>query len=90
MSKENKQEFHSIFPMIVKYLMESVKEMNFTEMMKLYPQMLEYILLGDKQRRGISLVLSSKLLEDSKKLTKQNIRLVNILGWSTEFVRSIC
>lgn len=67
--------------------MESIKEMNIPEMTKWYPRMFEYNLLGGKQKGGHTVVMSYKLLEDPKKLTKENIYLANILGWCVEMVR---
>lgn len=85
-NKEDKQIFNSFYPVVVQNFLESAKEMNVPELKQWYPRMLEHNLLGGKRRRGLTVVISYKFLEDSKNLSEENIRLANILGWCVELV----
>lgn len=46
----------------------------------------EYNVPHSKKTRGLGTVLSYKQIEHPDKLTPDNIRLANILGWCTEMV----
>lgn len=85
-SKEESREFMAIFPDIVRDLTDAGRHTDIPEITRWYSKLLQYNVPCGKKNRGLATVLSYKLLEDRAKLTPENLRLANILGWCVEMV----
>lgn len=87
-SKEESREFMAIFPDIVRDLTDAGRHTDIPEITRWYSKLLQYNVPCGKKNRGLATVFSYKLLEDRAKLTPENIRLANILGWCVEMLQA--
>lgn len=86
-SPEENEEFNKIFPDLVKELTDKDRHTDVRDIINWYTRILEYNVPHSKKRRGLGTVLSYKILEDPQRLTQENIKLANIIGWCAEMVR---
>ncbi|KAF7274745.1 farnesyl pyrophosphate synthase isoform X2 [Rhynchophorus ferrugineus] len=87
-SKEQSREFMSIFPDIVRELTEAGRSQELPEVMRKFARVLQYNVPTGKKNRGLLTVMAYKLLEDPDKLTPENLRLAQVLGWCVEFLEA--
>jgi len=87
-SQEDANEFMSYFPLIVEDLTKNQRLHEIEEITKRFSFCLESTVPNGKRVRGLTTVIAYKLLENPENLTKENIRLANILGWCTELVEA--
>lgn len=85
-SKEESREFMAVFPDIVRDLTDAGRHTDIPEITKWYAKVLQYNVPCGKKNRGLATIMSYKLLETPERLTPENIRLANILGWCVEMV----
>nr|ALL35408.1 isopentenyl diphosphate synthase [Psylliodes chrysocephala] len=85
-SQEDTQEFMSYFPLIVKDLTSEHFVEDMEECRKRFSLCLQKTVPNGKRVRGLTTVIAYKLLEKPEYLTSENVKLANILGWSTELV----
>lgn len=76
----------AVFPDIVRDLTDAGRHIDIPEVTKRYVKVLQYNVPNGKKNRGLAVVASYKLLEDPDKLTPENLRLANVLGWCVEMV----
>ncbi|KAL1500777.1 hypothetical protein ABEB36_006222 [Hypothenemus hampei] len=87
-SKEQSREFMALFPDLVRELTEVGRNQELPEVMKRFAKVLQYNTPNGKKNRGLILVSSYKMLEDPDKLTQENLKLANILGWCVEMMQT--
>ncbi|KAK5647754.1 hypothetical protein RI129_002646 [Pyrocoelia pectoralis] len=87
-TKEEIKEFMSVFP----DLLRDIRDHNMFEDLHYVKdritKCLEYNVPLGKKSRGLITLSSYKLLESPEKLTSENIRLAQILGWCVELLHS--
>lgn len=76
----------SIFPDIVRDLTEAGRHLDIPEVIKHYAKVLQYNVPNGKKSRGLAVVAAYKYFEKPEKLTPENVRLANIMGWCVEMV----
>nr|CAI5863584.1 unnamed protein product [Callosobruchus analis] len=87
-SKEESREFMAVFPDIVRDLTDAGRHTDIPEVTKRFAKVLQYNVPNGKKVRGLSTVISYKILEKPENLTPENIRLANVLGWCVEMLQS--
>nr|CAI5863586.1 unnamed protein product [Callosobruchus analis] len=87
-SKEESREFMAVFPDIVRDLTDAGRHTDIPEVTKRFAKVLQYNVPNGKKVRGLSTVISYKILEKPENLTPENIRLANVLGWCVEMLKS--
>ncbi|KAK9884172.1 hypothetical protein WA026_005128 [Henosepilachna vigintioctopunctata] len=85
-SKEESREFMAIFPDIVRELTDAGRHTDIPEINKRYVKLLQYNVPTGKKSRGLAVVGAYKMFERPERLTTENIRLANILGWCVEML----
>ncbi|KAJ8980675.1 hypothetical protein NQ317_013287 [Molorchus minor] len=58
------------------------------EIRERWNRLLPYTLLNGKKVRGLTTIMTYKMMEKSDNLTRENIKRVNILGWCIEMMQS--
>nr|CAH7744747.1 unnamed protein product [Callosobruchus chinensis] len=84
--QNNIREFMAVFPDIVRDLTDAGRHTDIPEVTKRFAKVLQYNVPNGKKVRGLSTVISYKILEKPENLTPENIRLANVLGWCVEMV----
>ncbi|KAK7071620.1 hypothetical protein SK128_027480 [Halocaridina rubra] len=87
-SEDEKREFMSIFPDLVRDLTEIGSETDVPEAQKWYSKVLQYNAVGGKMNRGLAVGLSFKLLAPPEMVTRENMEKAHILGWCIEMLQS--
>ncbi|CAH1956275.1 unnamed protein product [Acanthoscelides obtectus] len=87
-SKEESREFMAVFPDIVRDLTDAGRHTDIPEVTKRFAKVLQFNVPNGKKIRGLSTVISYKILEKPENLTPENIRLANVLGWCVEMLKS--
>jgi farnesyl diphosphate synthase len=88
-SKEEKREFMSVFPDIVRELSEHAKKYDSKVAAKWYAKALQYNVPLGKKSRGLATAMAYRMLASQSQLTPENLRLVYYLGWCIEMVSEI-
>lgn len=86
-TKEESREFMAVFPDIVRDLTDAGRHTDIPEITKWYSKVLQYNVPNGKKNRGLATIMAYKLLEDPQRLTPENIRLAQIMGWCVEMVK---
>ncbi|XP_075215680.1 farnesyl pyrophosphate synthase-like [Lycorma delicatula] len=86
-SKDEKRDFMAVFPDIVRDLTDAGRHLDIPDVTKWYAKVLQYNVPGGKKNRGLSLVLAYRMLTPPDKLSAENIRLSQILGWCVEMLQ---
>lgn len=76
----------AVFPDLVRDLTDAGRHTDIHEINKRYAKLLQYNVPSGKKSRGLAVVGAYKMFEHPDKLTPENIRLANILGWCVEMV----
>lgn len=76
----------AVFPDIVRELTDAGRHTDIPEVTKRFVKVLQYNVPNGKKNRGLAVVSAYKMLEDPDRLTPENIRLANVLGWCVEMV----
>lgn len=79
----------AVFPDIVRDLTDAGRHTDIPEVTKRFVKILQYNVPNGKKNRGLAVVAAYKMLEDADKLTPENLRLANVLGWCVEMVSNI-
>lgn len=87
-SEDEKRDFMTLLPDIVRDLTEIDSNSDIPEAQKWYAKVLQYNLVGGKMNRGLAVSLSFKLLASPDQITRENIRRAHILGWCIELLQS--
>ncbi|KAL3286354.1 hypothetical protein HHI36_000862 [Cryptolaemus montrouzieri] len=85
-SKEESREFMAVFPDIVRDLSDAGRHTDIPEINKRFAKLLQYNVPTGKKSRGLAVVGAYKIFEHPDRLTPENIRLANILGWCVEML----
>ncbi|KAK4885119.1 hypothetical protein RN001_001390 [Aquatica leii] len=85
-SKEESRDFMAVFPDLVRDLTDVPEYVDIPEVTKRFAKVLQYNVPCGKKTRGLTTVATYKLIEDPSKLSDQNIRLAQILGWCVEML----
>lgn len=85
-SKEESRDFMAVFPDIVRDLTDAGRHTDIPEVTKTFVKILQFNVPNGKKNRGLAVVAAYKMLEDAEKLTRENMRLANVLGWCVEMV----
>lgn len=86
---EDKREFMSVFPDVVRDLTDKVKEFDQVDASVWLEKALHYNVPRGKKNRGLATVLAYKTLCESSKLNSNNIKLANYLGWCVEILQAM-
>lgn len=85
-SKEESRDFMAVFPDLVRDLTDAGRHTDIPEVTKTFVKILQYNVPNGKKSRGLAVVAAYKMLEEAEKLTPENMRLANVLGWCVEMV----
>ncbi|XP_044745337.1 uncharacterized protein LOC123307184 [Coccinella septempunctata] len=88
-SKEESREFMAVFPDLVRDLTDAGRHTDIKEINKRYAKLLQYNVPSGKKSRGLAVVGAYKMFEHPDRLTPENIRLANILGWCVEMLSAM-
>lgn len=88
--KRNIEEFDAIFPLVVDSLINDndVQDKNIKDVFIRFKKILETNVPNGKKNRGLTVVISYKLLANPKDLIEENIKLAHILGWCIEIMQA--
>ncbi|CAG0881868.1 unnamed protein product [Darwinula stevensoni] len=86
-SKEERREFMSLFPDIVRDLTAD-PERILPDVERWFSKVLQYNVPGGKKNRGIATMTAYKSLASPGDLTPENLHLVHILGWCVEMMHT--
>nr|ALL35407.1 isopentenyl diphosphate synthase [Phyllotreta armoraciae] len=87
-SEADTEEFMSHFPTIVSDLSTSMNLENMKQATDRFALCMRNNVPNGKKVRGLTTVITYKLLEKPENLTPDNIRLANILGWFIELIEA--
>ncbi|XP_068220264.1 farnesyl pyrophosphate synthase isoform X2 [Palaemon carinicauda] len=87
-SEDEKRDFMTLLPDIVRDLADIDSNSDIPEAQKWYAKVLQYNLVGGKMNRGLAVSLAFKLLASPDQITRENIRRAHILGWCIELLQS--
>lgn len=87
-SQDEKREFMSIFPDLVRDLTEIGTHSDIPDAQKWFAKVLQYNAVGGKMNRGLAVSLSFKLLATQDLITPENIKQAHIMGWCIELLQS--
>ncbi|XP_047486639.1 farnesyl pyrophosphate synthase-like [Penaeus chinensis] len=87
-SQDERREFISVFPDMVRDLSEIGTHSDIPEAQKWYAKILQYNAVGGKMNRGLAVGLSYKLLAKPEDITADSMRRAHILGWCIELLQS--
>ncbi|XP_030766531.1 farnesyl pyrophosphate synthase [Sitophilus oryzae] len=87
-SKEQSRDFMALFPDIVRELTDAGRQQELPEVMRRFARVLQYTVPSGKKNRALLTAMAYNMLEDSDKLTTENVRLAHILGWCTEIMQA--
>lgn len=87
-SQDEKREFMSIFPDLVRDLTEVGTHSDIPDAQKWFAKVLQYNAVGGKMNRGLAVSLSFKLLASQDQITPENMKKAHILGWCIELLQS--
>ncbi|XP_063876330.1 farnesyl pyrophosphate synthase-like isoform X2 [Scylla paramamosain] len=87
-SQDEKREFMSIFPDLVRDLTEVGTHSDIPDAQKWFAKVLQYNAVGGKMNRGLAVSLSFKLLATQDLITPENIKNAHIMGWCIELLQS--
>lgn len=87
-SEDEKRDFMTVLPDIVRDLTEIGSNSDIPEAQKWYAKVLQYNTVGGKMNRGLAVGLSFKLLAAPDQITRENMQKAHILGWCIELLQS--
>lgn len=87
-SQDEKREFMSLFPDIVRDLTEIGTYSDIPDAQKWYAKVLQYNAVGGKMNRGLAVSLSFKLIASPELITPEHLRQAHLLGWCIELLQS--
>nr|AEK32004.1 mitochondrial isoprenyl diphosphate synthase [Rhopalosiphum padi] len=87
-SKDELGDFMAVFPDIVKDLTDNGLNLDVPDVNKWLEKILHYNVPGGKNNRGLTLVLSFKMLSSPSDQTDENLKLSYILGWCVEILQA--
>ncbi|KAJ8960234.1 hypothetical protein NQ318_003959 [Aromia moschata] len=76
------------FPVVVKDLTTNRDYSDIPDFMERFARVLHYTVPNGKKVRGLTTLITYKMLEKPENLTKENISLANILAWCAELLES--
>ncbi|XP_030026508.2 farnesyl pyrophosphate synthase 1 [Manduca sexta] len=85
-----KKAFCQELPKIINSLKENPKFLEMPEVGNWIQKMLQYNLVGGKNARGLTTVISYKMIEKENKITDESLRLARTLGWCVEMFQAYC
>ncbi|XP_060857923.1 uncharacterized protein LOC132935393 isoform X2 [Metopolophium dirhodum] len=80
--------FMAVFPELVRDLTDTSLKLNVPDATEWLENLLQYNVPGGKNKRGLTLVTSFKMLASPSDLTDENLRLSYILGWCVEILQA--
>ncbi|KAK4324077.1 hypothetical protein Pmani_005262 [Petrolisthes manimaculis] len=87
-SQDEKREFMSLFPDIVRDLTEVGSLSDIPDAQKWYAKVLQYNAVGGKMNRGLAVSLSFKIIASPELIKPETIREAHLLGWCIELLQS--
>ncbi|XP_026821064.1 farnesyl pyrophosphate synthase-like [Rhopalosiphum maidis] len=87
-NKDELGDFMAVFPDIVKDLTDNGLNLDVPDVNKWLEKLLHYNVPGGKNNRGLTLVLSFKMLSSPSDQTDENLKLSYILGWCVEILQA--
>jgi hypothetical protein len=84
LTKEERSDFNSVFPDIVRDLIETPEMRDMAETNHWLARVLQYNVPHGKRNRGLATALAYRYM--TNELFEENIRLSYILGWTVEMV----
>jgi len=87
-SSDEQRDFVSIFPDVVRDLLQQETLKDVPDALKWLSKVMQYNVRGGKMNRGLAVGMSYKLLAKPEDLTKDNIRRAHVLGWCIEMLQS--
>ncbi|KAJ8925696.1 hypothetical protein NQ315_009543 [Exocentrus adspersus] len=81
-------EFVSYFPTLVESLIQSNTITGLPDMVQRFTTLLQYNVLNGQKVKGVTAVVSYRMLEKPGNLTEDNLKLANILGWCVELLET--
>lgn len=88
-SKSESREFMSVFPDLVRDLTDKTKKYDRTDASNWFARALQYNVPRGKKNRGLVTVMAYKILVDQDRLTPDNLRKAQYLGWCVEMLQSV-
>ncbi|XP_025203481.1 farnesyl pyrophosphate synthase-like, partial [Melanaphis sacchari] len=87
-SKDEYEKFMAVFPEIVNDLTDNDLNLDVPDVSKWLEKLLRYNVPSGKNNRGLTLVLSFKMLSSPSVQTNENLKLSYILGWCVEILQA--
>lgn len=88
-SRDESRDFMSVFPDLVRELTGKANEYNAKAASKWFAKALQYNVPRGKKNRGLLTVLTYKKLVGEDRLTPENIKKAQYLGWCVEMLQSM-
>lgn len=86
-SKDDKRDFMALFPDIVRDLTDAGRHLDIPDVTKRHAKVLQYNVPTGKKNRGLAVVLAYRMLTPPDKLTQENVKLSQIMGWCVEMLQ---
>ncbi|CAB3257010.1 unnamed protein product [Arctia plantaginis] len=87
---KEKKDFFNALPNIIDNLAEHPKFQELPIAKEWMKKVINGTVPGGKASRGLTTVMSFKMVEQPEYITKETIRLAHALGWCTEFLQAYC
>nr|XP_021182149.2 farnesyl pyrophosphate synthase [Helicoverpa armigera] len=83
-------EFHNALPGVIDILAKHEKFQEMPEADKWMRNVLNGNIIGGKNMRGLTTVMSYKMIEKPENITEETLRLARTLGWCAEILQAYC